>query len=468
MPSRHPYRRRPRYRPAAIVLLATLSVFFTACGSAPATEDEATLRRGTVERGSIDVTVSTTGRVLPEEQVSLVFKQPGIVDEVLVEVGDEVRAGQALARLRTQRLETSLRQADLALRAQQLNYDRLFLAPSNAELAAARAGVDAAQANYQSIAAGADPESLWIGELQYERAYKQYEQAETTLKAVQPWLPEDQVIVYREQRDQALIGVEMSRLQLQQLQAGAGEQALEAARASITQAQAELNRLLAEPDELEAAQLAVQIEQARLALDRVERQLDDAVLRAPFAGVVAEVNIQAGSSVPGEGAAIVIVDNSRLHVDASVDEIDIARVMPGQPVVVTVDAAPGETISGQLVEIAPAAAVQEAVATYPARIDLQPGDAPLRIGMTATAQILTQRLEDVLLVPNWAIRVDRQTGQTRVSVLSEDGTLREVPVALGVHGDTQSEVIAGLEEGQVVAVRLREPSLTMIEPGGDQ
>lgn len=445
--------------------LTAVLISLTACrGGQPSGDAE--LRRGTVERGSIDVTVSTTGTILPEEQINLTFEQPGLVDEVLVEAGDAVQPGDVLARLASRQQDNAVRQAEIALEIQQLNYDRLFEPPSDAELAAAQAGLEAAYANYNKIASGADPEDVWIGELQVEQAYKQYEQAEASLKAVQPWLPDDQLVTYREQRDQAQLLVETRRLQLEQLQSGAGPGALQAAQASITQAQAELNGLLEDPSELEVARLETQISQAELALRRAQEAAGGALLTAPIAGVIAQVNVQPGSVVPGQGAAIVLVDASRLHVVASIDEIDVADVMPGQPAIVSLNALPDQPVRGQVTEVSPAATVDQGIVTYEARIDLEPTDVPLLAGMTVTVEIITQRLNDVLLVPNWALSLNRETGQTYVSVLEDDGTLREVPIALGVRGESSTQVISGVEEGQTVAVSLSSQDLLQEFSGG--
>jgi len=111
--------------------------------------------------------------------------------------------------------------------------------------------------------------------------------------------------------------------------------------------------------------------------------------------------------------------------------------------------------------VAPSATTTGGAVTYRVRIDLAQTDLPLRAGMTATANIIVQRLEGVLLVPNWAIRIDRTTGQAYVSILTEDGNLQDVPVVLGLRGEVASQVVAGVEEGQVVAVSLAGQNLSL-------
>jgi multidrug efflux pump subunit AcrA (membrane-fusion protein) len=78
-------------------------------------------------------------------------------------------------------------------------------------------------------------------------------------------------------------------------------------------------------------------------------------------------------------------------------------------------------------------------------------DLPLRAGMSATAEIVTDKLEDVLLVPNWAIRIDRGTGRSYVNLMRAEA-VEEVEVEIGVRGADESEVLSGLNEGDVVVV----------------
>ncbi len=450
-----------------IGVLIALACLLTACRIFQP-EPEVRLRRGTVRLGSIDAVVSATGAILPEEQASLSFEQPGIVQEVFVAVGDAVAVGEPLARINAHQLELGVRQAELALRAQQLAYERLFVTPSPAQVAAAQAAVDSAKAAYAQTAQPVDPETLRIAEFEYQRAYNSYEQAKMNYDAVAWLLPEERLVSYREALNQATVNVEVARLRLEQLRAGPDEASLQAAQASIDQAQAELNRLFEGPSDLEVARAQVQIDQAQLALNQAVERFRMATLVAPFAGVVAEVNIQPGAVTPVNRPAVVLVDASRLHVEVNVDELDVARLVVGQPVRVTLDALPGAVVEGQVTQIALSATNDRGVVTYAVRIDLAPTDLPLLIGMTATVEIIVQRLDNVLLAPNWAIRIDRKTNQTFLSILAPDSqTVQEVPVLLGLRGEAESQVVAGVSEGQIVAVNLEPEQLDLFGGGGE-
>jgi HlyD family secretion protein len=444
-------------------LIVVCAACFTACAAARQPQTELGLRRGTVQRGSIDEVVSATGAVLPEERVSLSFGEPGVVVAVFVEVGEFVPAGAPLVTTDRELLELSLKQAELGLEAQQLEYDRLFAPPSQADVAAAKADLESAQAAYEQQKEGADPEAIRIAQWQYEQAFSAYIQADINLRAVQGILCESDLIPLREQVDQALLNVELARLQLEQARAGPDQHVLDAAWASVVEAQARLSRQLEGPTDLEVTQAEIQIEQSLVVLDRARQRLELTTLIAPFSGTVSEVNASPGMLPPGSEPAVVLIDISHLHVEVEVDEMDIGDVMPGQPVLLMLDALPGERVEGQVTSISPSATVDQGVVTYNARIDFDPGDLPLRPGMTVTADIIIQRLENVLLVPNWAVRFDRASGQAFVNILTEAETLQEIPVALGLRGSAFSQVIAGLEEGQTVAIDLAREEISIFE-----
>jgi HlyD family secretion protein len=148
---------------------------------------------------------------------------------------------------------------------------------------------------------------------------------------------------------------------------------------------------------------------------------------------------------------LVLTDFSSYHIDVVVDEIDIGRVAVGQQVTVTLDALPGETLAGQIEQIAQTAQLDSGVVSYKVRVNLEPSDAPLRAGMTANVDIVTQRRQDVLLVPNRFITIDRLSGRTFVDRLV-DQEIQPIEIQTGLRDETYSEVLAGLQEGDVVAL----------------
>ena len=130
----------------------------------------------------------------------------------------------------------------------------------------------------------------------------------------------------------------------------------------------------------------------------------------------------------------------------------MARLEVGLPAEITVDALPDLTLTGRVERIGPAATLEEGAVAYPVVIGLDPTDAPLRAGMSATAVILVEELTDQLIIPNWVVRSDPTTGRPYVYRQAADGSLERVEVRLGVRYEGHSQVLEGLEEGDVLVV----------------
>jgi HlyD family secretion protein len=165
--------------------------------------------------------------------------------------------------------------------------------------------------------------------------------------------------------------------------------------------------------------------------------------------VVTALNVQVAQVTPVNLPALTLADTLDLQFVVGVDEIDVARITEGQSVAISVDALPGAPIPGHVERIAPAASQLAGVVVYDVTIVLDKTDLPLRAGMSATADITVEEREDVLLVPNWAIRIDRGTGRTSVNLL-RGGIVEDVEVEIGVRGEDVSQVLSGLEVGDVV------------------
>ncbi|WP_448593805.1 efflux RND transporter periplasmic adaptor subunit [Thermoflexus hugenholtzii] len=449
---------RVRWLLGGLLFLALIGAgaFFTqARGRSPALPETATIRRGTLR-----VTLSAAGKIRPRAQAVLNFATAGTVAEIFVREGEAVRKGQPLARLDTTDLELAVRQAEVAYLTQQVVYSQTVRGPKPEELAAARAAVRSAQAALQALEQGPDPTDLEIARLNYEVAKNAIWQAQLTRDktAGSPLSAPIDVDLARARVGQAELQAEIARLQYEKLKAGARPEQLEAARAQLAQAQASLARL--QPDALTVERTRLQLEQARLQLEQARRRLEQATLLAPFDGTVIAVNIEIGQVVGAgvPGGAIVLADLSDLYLDLTVDEVDVVRLKEGMPVEITLDALPGRSFRGHIDAIAPAATEAGGAATYRVRVVLDERDPVLRAGMSATVEIEVERRENVLLVPNAAVRRDRETGRAFVYRMVGD-RVEEVEIRLGAQGESESEVLEGLREGdRVVLGEMQPPS----------
>ena len=420
----------------------------------------------TVEKGTLLAVVNATGMVLPEKQTTLTFQGAGRVAEVAVEQGDPVQAGQTLARLETINLEFAIDQAELALVTAQTQLLRLQSPPSEFDIATAEAALESARASYDKLRAGPSQAEIKVARTNLDQAEASLEQAQAAYNQVAD-RPEVAMLPQSLQLEQATIAYEAAKasFELTMRQPTAAEFA--AARSAVVQAESTLARLQEGVSEEEILLAQLQVEQAQISLDQARHQLQGTELVAPHQGTITQVAIKEGELTGGQ-PAFVLTDLSRYHVEASVDEIDIGQVAVGQQVSITLDALPGVELAGEIEQIASTAQMDAGVVSYPVTVRLTATDALLRAGMTANVQIITERREDILLVPNRFVSIDRPTGRTYVDRLVGN-EVQPIEIQIGLRDETYSEVLAGLQEGDVIVLVLestRDQLRRVMEMGG--
>lgn len=196
-----------------------------------------------------------------------------------------------------------------------------------------------------------------------------------------------------------------------------------------------------------------QVEQARANLEAAGIQLGYTKVYAPIDGVVAEVATQVGETVAASFAAptfVTIIDLDRLEVWAYVDETDIGRVEVGQRAVFTVDTYSDTDFTGTVTAIRPMAEIQDAVVNYVTVIDIVERHGKiLRPEMTTTVNIELERRDDVLAIPNRAVRRDRNG---TYAFVMESGQRVRRDIRIGYRDRDYSEVLDGLNEGDRIVV----------------
>jgi len=220
-----------------------------------------------------------------------------------------------------------------------------------------------------------------------------------------------------------------------------------AAEAQLAQAQANLSKVTtgATQDDIDIAQ--AQVDLAEVAYAQAEKDLADAILRAPYDGVVLTVNVDLGDWASDTQVVAVIADMSSLQIESPLSELDVVRVDKGQQAMVEGSALADSRLPAHVERVAPAASISQGVANYMATIVLDKTDPRVRSGMSANVTIVADRREGVLLLPNRAVRTQ---GMDRVVAVLENGQIKWLPVKIGASNDMQSEVLEGLQEGQEV------------------
>jgi HlyD family secretion protein len=212
----------------------------------------------------------------------------------------------------------------------------------------------------------------------------------------------------------------------------------------------------------QAARDEEQVAQASLQMNRA--LLDETYLRAPFPGVVAEINGEIGEYVtpspPGVATppAVDLIDYSCLYVNAPIDEVDAGELTVGLPARLSLDAFRGEAFSGKLNRIAPYVLDLEKQART-VEIDVLFDDPAVRsrllVGYSADIDIILETRVDVLRIPTEAVMEDN-----RVYRYNRDaGTLEIVPISIGISNWTWTEVLEGLGPGDEIVLSLDAPGL---------
>jgi HlyD family secretion protein len=430
--------------------------------SRQAAQPEEETRSAVVERGTMLVAVSASGSIEPRARVGLTFEVPGRVAEVMVEVGDTVEASDVLARLDTDRLALQVQQSRAGLASAEAQLAQLQagarpeeVGAAEANLRAAQAQVSGAAANRDQLEAAADDAQIAAAEAELASARLQQKIAQDTYDKI-----DKKDAKRKEQANYNLYAANealaAAQARLDQVLAGADPDQVRAARANVwavaaqrDASQAQLDLLLAGAPGGQIAAAEAQVAQAQATLEQAELSLEQAALRAPLDGLVAELNVTSGEMAPAALPAITLIDASRFRIVVRVDEIDVGRLAEGQTAEVTLDALPDAQINGTVERIAPAATIEGGVVYYDVVVGLASTDVPVRADMTANATILVEELADVLMVPTWVVRVDRDAGQTYVHRRAGDDVER-VDVELGVRHGGFAQVLDGLTEGDEV------------------
>jgi len=201
---------------------------------------------------------------------------------------------------------------------------------------------------------------------------------------------------------------------------------------------------------------SLQLQAAELALKNAKEDLMKTEILAPFDGTVVDVGVKQNDQLSSfdyaSVTAVHLVDTSTVKMEGVVDEIDIYQVKLGQEAVITVDALPDEEFSGKVTFISPFGTEETGVVEFAVTISLEPTEVELRGGLTATADIVVVKHQNVLLIPNRAVK--GLVGDYWVEVVIDEATeeVEKRQVVLGAESGQFSEVISGLEKGEKVVV----------------
>jgi HlyD family secretion protein len=311
---------------APIVVLALLAGLLTIRQKSVSARATQQFRTEEARTGDLTVIVTATGQLKPTRTVDVGSQVSGIVDQVLVNYNDHVRAGELIAKIDTTRLDAQVQQ------------DKASLQSAHAKVEDAKVTVKETEAEYKRMLAARERSKVQI--------VSQHDL--DTAKAAY---------------DRAVVAVTT-------------------AEAAVTQAEASLK------------------------MD--ETNVDYAVIKAPVDGIVLSRSVEPGQTIAASFQVTTLFeiaeDLRKMILQVNVDEADVGKVKVGQHVLFTVDAYPGRQFPGTITAVRYNSTTTNNVVTYLAEISVNNDESLLRPGMTATANITVQSIQNALLVSNHALR----------------------------------------------------------------
>ncbi len=441
---------------AAVVVIAGvagITIYRSATAGQASTYQTAVLARGT-----LTASIGATGSIQARQQAAMSFSISGRVGKVNVGLGDRVAAGQVLIELDPAYFPQSVIAAQIDLINAQKALDDLktsqtALAQAELTLANAKKALDSAKTDYNT--AVKNNSEGWVKQAQdrVNQTYQDWQSFRFHNDGSRAAMKE------LAKRYQAYLAA-LRELETAQKYFALGigttggnkdtEMAFEIAKAKLDLAQAQYDDALAAYNRLKDGVPAQDLQAAQARVDAAQATLNQVRITAPFAGTILAINLEPADIVNPGTVALVIADISELHVDVPIAEVDYNRVALGQPAQLVLDAIFGTVFQGTVREINMSATTNAGSVAYPVKVVVDNPDGRVLPGMTVAVEIEVEHLENVLLVPNRAVRT---VDGSRVVYIYVNGGLIPVEVELGANNDTMSEVVSGdLKEGDVVVL----------------
>ena len=469
--------RKPLFWILIVIILAAAGAgyyYYHQNTSTAQAADATPLQTATVRRGNLVISASGTGSVITMNDEPLGFDTGGELAQLNVKVGDEVKAGDVLAIAvpsdTAATIQSKLTSAQLAvLQAQQslddLNStnDEVTLAQVQSNLAQKQLDLIETQntltklTNERSTMHGTRCDDDSIAEYQdvYDRALdrwnrsahltnsQEYQQLQTAAANL-TWCASAWSQAELDAADAEIASTQAS-IQLMQSQ--------------ITEYQAQIADLIdsSGSDSLDLSIAQVKLENAQAQLEVVEQESISSTITAPFDGTILSISAKVGDNV-GTNEFITLANLSQPYLEVLVDETDLNNIGVGYEVQITFDALPNQAFTGRVISIDPSLVNVSNVSAVSSIVQLdtdsfsKPQNLP--VGLSATAEVISDQAQNVLLVPVEALH-ELSAGSYAVFVM-ENGSPVLKTVEVGLMDYTSAEIKSGLSEGDIVTTGIVE------------
>lgn len=488
------------YYLAGVVIIIALTWYYF--GSSGKTQLETSI----VKRGELIQEVSVTGKVKPAASVNLGFDKGGRIDGANVKVGDRVLPGQTLVLIYNADLVSELREAEAGLKSEEAKLEDLKkgtrpedIKIEEAKVEDARQGLsDYIQDSYTkaddaihnkvdqffSNPRSSNPQinfstfsqleaDLKSGRIAVEGRFKSWSvsllkinsdsnmyvfsaEALENLRFIKSYLDTVSIAINSLETSPALSQTQInsykSDVSTARTNINTAINNVSGGTSGLKIAESELSKSLAGNTAEEILVQEAGVEKAIANVSNIKAQLSKTIISSPLKGIITKQDAKVGEIVSGSSPVVSVISDASFQIEANLPEADVSKVKVGNSAKLTLDAYGNDFIfEAKVIAIDPAETVIEGVSTYKITLEFNKEDERIKSGLTANIDILAEKKEGVLAVPQRAVLT--QDGSKIVRVERDDGRVDEVKVELGLSGsDGKVEILSGLEEGIKVII----------------
>lgn len=441
-----------------IVLVAIGAVVYLQFRNKTQANQQTNYQTAAVTTGSITQTTSSTGNVRSNQTAEVDWQTSGQVSTFDVQVGQSVQSGQDLAKLDSNTVSPSVLNAqqtvvDAEKNLQNLQQSTLTASQAKQALANAQDSYNKAQDALSALQKKTNADQTTIKQYQADLEIAQIKLAKLqkqlgSLNRLQATtLNRSQKILRLTQAEQA---VQTAQNNLNWAQGHATSTELSVAEGNLAVAKSQLDDAQRQYDDVQNGISKQDLQAAQAAVDAAKATVNEINLTAPISGTVTEIDTPVGSIVSAGTAGARIDDLSSYYVDMVVSEVDVNSIQLGQPAQLTFIAIPNKTYNGKVTAIGTVGTSTQGVVNFPVTVQITDADSMVKPGMSALVGIETAKDNNVLLVPNQALKT---LGNQQVVFVLYQGQLISVPVKVGISNNTTTEITGGsLQEGDVVVL----------------
>ncbi|MEI6479803.1 MAG: efflux RND transporter periplasmic adaptor subunit [bacterium] len=474
-----------------------------------------------VEKGTLVTSISGSGQVAVLNQIDIKPEASGRINEINIHNGQYVSEGEVIGRLDTADAEKTIRDAAMSLESGNLQLTILKESSSNIQKLVSDGYNDVADtfldlptlitglnsivydntiASYTNLVDAKDADLvrplIKTAESSYTDARNAYDTAFTEYHLVSRSDSQDKIVKFIDETSGASIKIADAVKNMVNLidyindyntknnrvLPSVYSNLLVKYKTNLADYTSKINPHIASLSSIQSSitNAPLNIASQELSLKQKENTLADAkdalkyyTVRAPFSGIIASTIVKLGDSVSPGTIFATLISSSR-YAGISLNEVDVSKVGVGQKATLTFDAIDGYSVTGKVIEIDTIGTVSQGVVIYNVKIGFDTSDTRVKPGMSVNASVITDVKQDIILVPNSAVKTQGTEQYVEVLPLSQitvagtSTTAVITPerriVTTGIANDTMTEILSGIDVGENVVTRTILPTTQTTTP----